>query len=99
VTARVQNLSGSGAVPVGLATFLDRSLILRGVPLTRGRAVLKTLTLPAGRQPISVVYSGGKNIESSVALIIIIETVQPPRFQSKVHAIRAAAPRGALELD
>jgi hypothetical protein len=97
VTARVQNLSGSGAVPVGLATFLDRSLILRGVPLTRGRAVLKTLTLPAGRQPISVVYSGGKNIESSVALII--ETVQPPRFQSKVHAIRAAAPRGALELD
>jgi hypothetical protein len=93
----VKNLSRiGGGVPTGEVTFVEGTTVLGTAQVRRGRATMKTSSLPVGRDPIQVIYSGSRSFVPSSA--IIVETVSPGRSELKKTAAAEAAHFGSQVL-
>ena len=91
LTATVKNLSHAGGVPTGSVTFLDGTTILSSFPLRRGKASLRTSSLPVGRDPIQVDYDGAEDFTPSDSSTLIV-TIRAHRSRTKA-ILSLASPR------
>jgi hypothetical protein len=58
-------------VPRGTVVFSDGTTVLGTARLRRGKATLKTSSLPIGKDPIEAFYSGARNLSASRSAIRI----------------------------
>jgi len=82
LTATVKSLGRGGRTPAGSITFRDGTLILGTVVLRRGKASLKTLSLPLGPNTIHADYVPSQGFVASAAAIIENVRVRQPRSKS-----------------
>jgi hypothetical protein len=82
--ATVKNRSRAGGTPVGDVTFWDGATMLGTVPLRHGKAMLKTSSLPIGRDRIQADYAG--NQEFATSSRTVIENVRATRPRRKAAA-------------
>ena len=81
--------------PTGAVMFMNGGKVLGTVALKRGKAVLKTASLPLGSDRIQAVYAGRGSFGSS-ASEILVETINPAR-PKKSRARRGRALKGGAE--
>jgi hypothetical protein len=81
LTATVRSLGRGGRTPAGSITFEDGTLILSTVVLRRGKASLKTSSLPEGADTIHADYVPSQGFVASAAAII--ENVRVRRLKNK----------------
>jgi hypothetical protein len=86
LTATVKDLVRRGPIPIGSVTFLDGTTILGTVALRRGKASLKTSSLPLGSNPIQADYTPSQSFTPSSKTIV--EIVRAPRSRSKAAQLR-----------
>jgi hypothetical protein len=95
VTAIVKNRGRAGGTPIGDVTFWDGATVLVTVTLRRGKATVKTSSLPLGADAIRATYAGSQDFAPSTATII--ENVRAHRSKSKATAsLEAARSRRAV---
>ena len=83
LTATVRNSGRSGGAPIGDVTFLlDGTAVLGTVSLSRGKATLRTSTLPLGRDTIRVDYTGNQDFAGSTETVV--ETVRAHSIKNKI---------------
>ena len=83
LTATVKNLTHGGGTPGGSVTFLDGTTSLGSAVLRHGKAMVKTSSLPLGRDVIEVAYTASQDFVDSTG--VIIETVRARRSRSKLR--------------
>jgi hypothetical protein len=81
LSATVKVLRRRGPTPTGSITFLDDTMRLGTVALRRGKASLKTSSLPLGPNPIQAEYTPSQDFAPSAATMV--EEVRARRFRSK----------------
>ena len=81
LTATVKDLKRRGPTPSGSVTFLDGTVSLGTVALRRGKASLKTSSLPLGPNTIQADYTPSQGFAPSTAAIV--ENVRAHRSRSK----------------
>ena len=96
MSVTVKNLSRGGGAPTGDVTFLDGTTVLGTAPIHGGQAKMKTSSLSVGRDPIQVVYSGGRDFVPSTAFMV--ETILPPRALTRETAALEASHSGTQVL-
>ena len=82
--ATVNNRSRAGGTPVGDVTFWDGATMLGTVTLRHGKAILKTSSLPVGRDKIQADYAGNQHFAASSRGLN--ENVRAPRLRRKAAA-------------
>jgi hypothetical protein len=82
LTASLTSVGHGGGSPIGDVTFFDGSTDLGAVALNRGRARLRTSSLPVGQDTIRVYYAGSENFAASSSGPVI-ETIRPGRARHK----------------
>ncbi len=71
----------AGGTPTGTVTFFDGSNHISGcdhVPVSAGKALCSTGTLPAGSNNITALYSGDSSDESSISKVLTQVVQAPP---------------------
>jgi probable HAF family extracellular repeat protein len=89
--------------PTGTVMFMNGGKVLRTVALKRGKAVLKTASLPLGSVRIQAVYAGDGSFEPSTSAILVERIVAARPRKARAHraralkaAARSLAPAGPL---
>jgi large repetitive protein len=89
--------------PTGTVMFMNGGKVLRTVALKRGKAVLKTASLPLGSDRIQAVYAGDGSFGPSTSAILVERVVAARPKKARAHraralkaAARSLAPAGPL---
>jgi hypothetical protein len=94
LTATVKVLRRRGPTPTGSITFLDDTIRLGTVALRRGKASLKTSSLPLGPNPIQAEYTPSQGFTPSAATIV--EEIRARRSRSKAMLSTEAGRRASI---